>query len=107
MLILKGHGALGYRPTRSIIGRGGDDSSDEDENEDESTPPRLGAPWTPAGRTPAARHALAATGPATLFVERTIEVVRRVMVDAPHPAVHLAVPLQVDAKAAHNLDEAH
>ena len=40
-------------------------------------------------------------------VAATIEVVRRVMVDAPHPAVQLSVPLQVDAKAAHNWDEAH
>ena len=40
-------------------------------------------------------------------VEATIEVVRRVMVDAPHPAVRLSVPLQVDAKAAQNWDEAH
>ena len=40
-------------------------------------------------------------------VEATIPVVRRVMVDAPHPALQLAVPLQVDAKAAANWDEAH
>ncbi|MFZ4531635.1 MAG: DNA polymerase I, partial [Alsobacter sp.] len=40
-------------------------------------------------------------------VEATIPVVRRIMVDAPHPAVQLAVPLQVDARAAHNWDEAH
>jgi DNA polymerase-1 len=40
-------------------------------------------------------------------VEATIEVVRRIMVDAPHPAVRLSVPLQVDAKAAQNWDEAH
>ncbi|WP_091679528.1 DNA polymerase I [Methylocapsa palsarum] len=40
-------------------------------------------------------------------VEATIEVVRRVMVDAPHPAAQLSVPLQVDAKAAQNWDEAH
>ena len=40
-------------------------------------------------------------------VEATIDVVRRVMVDAPHPAVHLSVPLQVDAEAARNWDEAH
>jgi DNA polymerase-1 len=29
------------------------------------------------------------------------------MVDAPNPAVRLSVPLQVDAKAAKNWDEAH
>ncbi|WP_158811644.1 DNA polymerase I [Beijerinckia sp. L45] len=40
-------------------------------------------------------------------VEATIAVARRVMVDAPHPAVQLSVPLQVDAKAANNWDEAH
>jgi DNA polymerase-1 len=40
-------------------------------------------------------------------VEATIPVVRRVMEDAPHPALKLAVPLQVDAKAAANWDEAH
>ena len=40
-------------------------------------------------------------------VARTIAVVRRIMVDAPHPAVQWSVPLQVDAKAAHNWDEAH
>jgi DNA polymerase-1 len=40
-------------------------------------------------------------------VEATIALVRKVMVDAPHPALTLAVPLQVDAKAAQNWDEAH
>jgi DNA polymerase-1 len=40
-------------------------------------------------------------------VEATIDVVRKVMADAPHPAVDLSVPLQVDAKAAQNWDEAH
>ena len=40
-------------------------------------------------------------------IEATIAVVRGVMVDAPHPAVSLSVPLQVDAKAALNWDEAH
>ncbi len=40
-------------------------------------------------------------------VEATIEVVRKVMADAPHPYLQLAVPLQVDAKAAQNWDEAH
>jgi DNA polymerase-1 len=29
------------------------------------------------------------------------------MVDAPAPALHLSVPLQVDARAAQNWDEAH
>ncbi len=40
-------------------------------------------------------------------IEATIKVVTRVMVDAPHPAVQLTVPLQVDARAASNWDEAH
>ena len=40
-------------------------------------------------------------------VERTIAVVRDVMVEAPHPAVRLRIPLQVDARAAANWDEAH
>jgi DNA polymerase-1 len=40
-------------------------------------------------------------------VAATIEVVRKIMADAPHPAVQLSVPLQVDAKAAQNWDEAH
>ena len=40
-------------------------------------------------------------------VEATIEVVRKVMAEAPHPYLQLAVPLQVDAKAAQNWDEAH
>ena len=29
------------------------------------------------------------------------------MVEAPEPAVQLSVPLAVDARAAHNWDEAH
>ncbi|RDJ26854.1 DNA polymerase I [Bosea caraganae] len=40
-------------------------------------------------------------------VEATLPVITRVMVDAPHPAVQLRVPLQVDARAAGNWDEAH
>lgn len=40
-------------------------------------------------------------------VDQTIGIVRKVMEEAPHPAVHLSVPLQVDAKAAKNWDEAH
>jgi DNA polymerase-1 len=40
-------------------------------------------------------------------VAATIEVVRKIMVDAPHPVMQLSVPLQVDAKAAQNWDEAH
>jgi DNA polymerase I len=39
--------------------------------------------------------------------ERTIEIVKRVMVEAPLPAVALAAPLKVDARAARNWDEAH
>jgi DNA polymerase I len=40
-------------------------------------------------------------------IEATIAVVRHVMTEAPHPAIQLSVPLQVDAKAAQNWDEAH
>ena len=40
-------------------------------------------------------------------VEATIPVVRRVMENAPMPAVSMSVPLQVDARAANNWDEAH
>ncbi|HEY5305573.1 MAG TPA: DNA polymerase I [Pseudolabrys sp.] len=40
-------------------------------------------------------------------VAKTIPVVQRVMVEATHPAVSLHVPLQVDARAAANWDEAH
>jgi DNA polymerase I len=40
-------------------------------------------------------------------VESTIAVVRHVMTEAPHPALQLSVPLQVDAKAAANWEEAH
>lgn len=40
-------------------------------------------------------------------VEKTLPVVQHVMQDAPFPAVILSVPLQVDARAAHNWDEAH
>lgn len=40
-------------------------------------------------------------------VERTIPLVKRVMEKAPEPAIALHVPLQVDARAANNWDEAH
>jgi DNA polymerase-1 len=40
-------------------------------------------------------------------VEATIEVVRKVMTDAPHPFIQLAVPVLVDAKVAQNWDETH
>ena len=40
-------------------------------------------------------------------VEATIDVVSKVMAKAPEPALQLAVPLQVDARAAGNWDEAH
>jgi DNA polymerase-1 len=40
-------------------------------------------------------------------VEATIPVVREVMENAAEPAVHLTVPLRVDARAAQNWDEAH
>ena len=40
-------------------------------------------------------------------VEATLPVVKRIMEDAPHPAITLHVPLSVDARAANNWDEAH
>ena len=40
-------------------------------------------------------------------VEKTLPVVKKVMEDAPLPAVSLSVPLAVDAHAADNWDEAH
>ena len=40
-------------------------------------------------------------------VEKTLPVVKKVMEDAPHPAVSLSVPLQVEAHAADNWDAAH
>ncbi len=40
-------------------------------------------------------------------VEAALPVIRKVMVDAPLPAVQLSVPLQVDARAALNWDDAH
>jgi DNA polymerase-1 len=40
-------------------------------------------------------------------VEKTLPLVKRVMEDAPMPAVSLSVPLSVDARAADNWEEAH
>jgi DNA polymerase I len=40
-------------------------------------------------------------------VEQTLPVVKKVMEDAPHPAVSLSVPLSVEAHAADNWDDAH
>jgi DNA polymerase-1 len=40
-------------------------------------------------------------------VDQTLPVVIKVMAEAPHPAVNLSVPLQVEARAATNWDEAH
>jgi DNA polymerase-1 len=40
-------------------------------------------------------------------VEETKDIVKRVMIAAPEPAVKLSVPLQVDARAAKNWEEAH
>ncbi len=40
-------------------------------------------------------------------VEATLPVIKKVMIDAPFPALELRVPLQVDAHAADNWDEAH
>jgi DNA polymerase-1 len=40
-------------------------------------------------------------------IEKAIPVIRRVMENAAMPAIDMAVPLHVDARAAHNWDEAH
>ena len=40
-------------------------------------------------------------------VEKTIETAVTIMAGAPAPVLKLAVPLQVDARAADNWDEAH
>jgi DNA polymerase I len=40
-------------------------------------------------------------------VAETLPLVQKIMIDAPEPALKLAVPLQVDARAALNWDEAH
>ena len=40
-------------------------------------------------------------------VDKTLPVIKKVMEDAPMPAMSLSVPLQVDARAAGNWDEAH
>jgi DNA polymerase-1 len=40
-------------------------------------------------------------------VKKTIPIVKSVMEQAPYPAISLHVPLQVDARAADNWDEAH
>jgi DNA polymerase-1 len=40
-------------------------------------------------------------------IDRTIPVIKRVMEEAPQPAVALSVPLQVEAHAADNWEEAH
>ena len=40
-------------------------------------------------------------------VEKTIQVASKIMENSPAPAVQLSVPLQVDARAADNWDEAH
>jgi DNA polymerase I len=40
-------------------------------------------------------------------IDRTLPVIKRVMEDAPMPALELKVPLAVDARAAANWEEAH
>ncbi len=40
-------------------------------------------------------------------VDQTLPIVTKVMVDAPLPALSLSVPLQVEAHAADNWDDAH
>ncbi len=40
-------------------------------------------------------------------IEASLPVIAKVMIDAPEPAMRLSVPLQVDARAAQNWEEAH
>jgi DNA polymerase I len=40
-------------------------------------------------------------------IDRTLLLVQKIMINAPEPALKLSVPLQVDARAAKNWDEAH
>ena len=40
-------------------------------------------------------------------VEKTLPIIEKVMAQAPMPALSLSVPLAVEARAAHNWDEAH
>ncbi len=40
-------------------------------------------------------------------VERALPIIKSIMINAPEPALKLAVPLEVDARAAMNWDEAH
>jgi DNA polymerase-1 len=40
-------------------------------------------------------------------VDETCKLVQKIMIEAPEPAMKLTVPLQVDARAAQNWDEAH
>ena len=40
-------------------------------------------------------------------IEEAIPLIRKVMEQAPAPALDLKVPLRVDARAARNWDEAH
>jgi DNA polymerase-1 len=40
-------------------------------------------------------------------VDATLPVIEKVMIDAPNPALRLSVPLEVDARAADNWDDAH
>ena len=63
-------------------------------------------PPAPASKHPVARRRCA-RGAAQNEVEATIPIIKDVMESAPHPAVALNVPLQVDARAAGNWDEAH
>jgi DNA polymerase I len=40
-------------------------------------------------------------------IDRTLLLVQKIMINAPEPALKLSVPLQVDARAAKNWEEAH
>jgi DNA polymerase I-like protein with 3'-5' exonuclease and polymerase domains len=57
------------------------------------------------GQVPARRPVTAEVTEAE--VEKILPVVKKVMEEAPMPAVSLHVPLHVDARGAGNWDEAH
>ena len=76
-------------------------------------PPRHDPHGRSAGQAAARRAMLLQVHDELIFevpeaeIDATLPVVKRVMEEAPLPAVALSVPLEVDARAADNWDEAH
>jgi len=62
---------------------------------------------TVAAASSAAAYSASSDAPALRRESETLPVVRRVMEKATEPAMRLSVPLQVDARAAANWEEAH